>query len=66
MFNHVTLLLDMGGCNKKCPLCHNFISSKSIMLLDDLHLIYELFSSFSPQQSVIKCFQIRSISNKSL
>ena len=47
MFNHVTLLLDMGGCNKKCPLCHNFISSKSIMLLDDLHLIYELFSSFS-------------------
>lgn len=47
MFNHVTLLLDMGGCLKKCPMCHHIISSKNNMLLDDLHLIYELFTSFS-------------------
>ena len=47
MFDHVTLLLDMGGCIKKCPMCHHFTSSKSNMLLDDLHLIYELFSSFA-------------------
>ena len=47
MFNHVTLLLDMAGCDKKCPMCWSFTSSKNKMLLDDLHLLYELFSTFT-------------------
>lgn len=57
MFEELRVALDMGGCPNRCKHCWLGHDKNKVMQIDDLHLIYELFSPYSKKIGIYSWYR---------
>ncbi len=63
MFENLRIALDMGGCPNKCKHCYIGVTKSSKLSIDDLDLVYELFSPYAKRLAVYSWYREPDILN---